>query len=83
VIVAVLCKLTSHALPYRCGDCTGYCIENAGMTVTDIEANYCSIGEPSAANPSHGAGWRRSVLDHQVTNSAGRTSATPTLPGNT
>ena len=32
--MAVLCKLTGHALPYRCGDCRGYCIEQVGMTVT-------------------------------------------------
>jgi hypothetical protein len=31
--MAVLCKQTGHVLPYRCGDCRGYCIERVGMTI--------------------------------------------------
>jgi hypothetical protein len=35
--VAVLCRLTGHALPYRCGDCRGYCIEQVGMTTATLK----------------------------------------------
>jgi hypothetical protein len=34
--MAILCKLTGHTLPYRCGDCRGFCIEQPGMTVQTL-----------------------------------------------
>jgi hypothetical protein len=36
--MATICRLTGHALPTRCGDCRGNCIEQLGMTVAALEA---------------------------------------------
>jgi hypothetical protein len=36
--MSVLCKLTGHTLPHRCGDCRGYCIEQVGMTTPTLDA---------------------------------------------
>jgi hypothetical protein len=34
--MAVLCKLIGKAMPYRCGDCMGFCIDQPAMTVAAL-----------------------------------------------
>jgi hypothetical protein len=43
--MAILCKLTGHALQYPYGDCRGYCVEQVGMTTTTLNdwAGYGAI----------------------------------------
>jgi hypothetical protein len=46
--MAVLCKLTGHALPYRCGNCRGFCIEQVGMTTATMNE---TLRDPEALRP--------------------------------
>jgi hypothetical protein len=46
--MALLCRLTGHALPYRCGDCRGFCIEQVAMTVETLAK---TMRDPEAPPP--------------------------------